>query len=55
MRVYGRYEIGKVNDRQSDGLITGAVANYDSETLLLDAGPQNCHANVISVFVEYTL
>ena len=55
IRLFDRYEIGKVKDWHYDGVITGAVANYDSGTLLLDAGPQSYRANVIGVFIHYKL
>ena len=31
------------------------MAAYDSGTLLLDAGAQNYHANVIGFFIQYKL
>ena len=55
IRLFDRFEIGKVKDWHYDGVITGAVANYDSGTLLLDAGPQSYRANVIGVFIQYKL
>ena len=55
MRVFDRYESGRVVDWHYDGVITGAVANYDSGTLLLDAGPQNYHNNVIGVLFQFKL
>jgi hypothetical protein len=55
VRLFDRYEIGTVKDWHYDGVITGAVANYDSGTLLLDAGPQNYHVNVIGAFIQYKL
>jgi hypothetical protein len=54
-RLFDRYEIGKVKDWHYDGVIAGAVANYDSGTLLLDSGPQNYHTNVIGVLLQYKL
>jgi hypothetical protein len=53
--LFDRLEIGQVKDWHYDGVISGAVANYDSGTLLLDAGPQNYRANVIGVLVQYKL
>ena len=55
IRLFDRFEIGKVKDWHYDGVITGAVANYDSGTLLLDAGPQSYRANVIGIFLQYKL
>jgi hypothetical protein len=55
VRLFDRYEAGTVKDWHYDGVITGAVANYDSGTLLLDAGPQNYHVNVIGAYIQYKL
>jgi hypothetical protein len=55
MRMFDRYETGKVQDWHYDGVITGAVANYDSGTLLLDSGPQNYHNNVVGVLFQFKL
>ena len=55
MRLFDRLEVGRVVDWHYDGVIAGAVANYDSGTLLLDAGPQNYHTNVIGLLVQYKL
>jgi len=55
MRMFDRYETGKVQDWHYDGVISGAVANYDSGTLLLDSGPQNYHNNVVGVLFQFKL
>ncbi|MCX7176940.1 MAG: MtrB/PioB family outer membrane beta-barrel protein [Proteobacteria bacterium] len=55
IRIFDRYEIGRVKDWHYDNVIVGAVANYDSGTLLLDAGPQNYRGNIIGVLVQYKL
>ncbi len=55
LRLFDRLEIGQVADWHYDGVIKGAVANYDSGTLLLDAGPQNYRTNVIGFLVQYKL
>ncbi len=55
LRLFDRVEVGQVKDWHYDGVITGAVGAYDSGTLLLDAGAQNYHANVVGVFIQYKL
>jgi hypothetical protein len=55
IRLFDRFEFGKVKDWHYDNVITGAVAAYDSGTLLLDAGPQNYHVNVIGLLFQYKL
>ena len=55
MRVFDRYESGRVVAGHYDSVITGAVANYDSGTLLMDTGPQNYHNNVIGVLFQFKL
>ena len=55
MRLFDRYENGRVVDWHYDSVVTGAVANYDSGTLLLDSGPQNYHNNVIGVLFQFKL
>ena len=55
LRFFDRVEIGQVMDWHYDGVIKGAVANYDSGTLLLDAGPQNYRTNVIGFVIQYKL
>ena len=55
IRIFDRFEIGKVKDWHYDGVIVNRVAAYDSGTLLLDAGPQDYRANVIGVFLQYKL
>lgn len=55
IRLYDRFEVGQVKDWHYNGVITGAVANYDSGTLLLDSGAQDYHANVIGFFIQYKL
>jgi len=55
IRLFDRFELGRVKDWHYDNVITGAVANYDSGTILLDAGPQNYRTNVIGVFAQYKL
>ena len=55
LRLFDRLEIGQVKDWHYDGVISGAVANYDSGTLLLDAGPQNYRTNVVGILIHYKL
>jgi hypothetical protein len=55
VRLFDRFEIGRVKDWHYDGVIKNAVAAYDSGTLLLDSGPQNYHANIVGVFLQYKL
>jgi hypothetical protein len=55
IRLFDRFEFGKVKDWHYDNVITSAAAAYDSGTLLLDAGPQNYHVNVIGLLVQYKL
>jgi len=55
VRLYDRCEVGQVKDWHYDSVITGAMANYDGGTMLLDGGAQNYHANVIGVFIQYKL
>jgi hypothetical protein len=55
MRLFDRYESGHVKDWHYDGVITQAVSNYDSGTLLLDSGPQNYRTNVIGVLFQFKL
>ena len=55
VRLYDRFEVGQVKDWHYDNVITNAMAAYDSGTLLLDAGAQNYHANVIGFFIQYKL
>jgi hypothetical protein len=55
LRLFDRLELGNVKDWHYDGVISGAVANYDAGTLLLESGPQSYHTNVIGVFVQYKL
>jgi hypothetical protein len=55
LRIFDRFEIGKVKDWHYDGVIKNAVAAYDNGTLLLDSGPQDYRANVIGVFIQYKL
>ena len=55
LRVFDRLEIGQVKDWHYDGVLTGAMANYDSGTLLLDAGAQNFRANVFGLILQYKL
>jgi len=55
VRLFDRCEVGQVKDWHYDNVITGAVGAYDGGTLLLDAGAQNYHANVIGVFIQYKL
>jgi hypothetical protein len=33
-------------------VITGAMAAYDGNTLLLDAGPQNYHVSVVGLLYQ---
>ena len=55
IRLFDRFEMGDVKDWHYDGVIQGAVANYDSGTLLLDGGPQSYRANVVGVFIQMKL
>ena len=55
VRLYDRFEVGQVKDWHYDNVITNAMAAYDGGTLLLDAGAQNYHANVIGFFIQYKL
>ncbi len=55
MRLFDRYENGRVVDWHYDRVITGAVANYDSGSLLLDSGPQNYRNNVIGLLFQFKL
>jgi len=55
VRLFDRYEVGRVKDWHYDNVITNAVAAYDNSTLLLDSGPQHYHVNVIGVFLQYKL
>lgn len=54
-RLLYRYEDMKIKDWHYDGVITGAMAAYDNGTLLLDAGPQNYHANTFGVMFQLKL
>jgi hypothetical protein len=55
VRLFERYETGEVKDWHYDGVVQGAVANYDAGTLLLDGGAQNYHANVVGVLIQIKL
>jgi hypothetical protein len=55
IRLFDRFEMGEVKDWHYDNVITNAVANYDSGTLLLDSGAQNYRANVIGVLLQMKL
>ncbi len=55
VRLFDRYEKGQIKDWHYDGVITGAVSNADSGTLLLDAGPQNYHSNIVGVLLQLKL
>jgi hypothetical protein len=55
IRLFDRFEMGEVKDWHYDGVIQGAVANYDAGTLLLDGGAQNYRANVIGLLVQIKL
>jgi hypothetical protein len=53
-RLMYRYENFKVKDWHYDQIIVGQVQSFGGESsLLLDAGPQNYHTNVIGAFVQY--
>lgn len=54
-RIMYRYENFRVTDWHYDGVIQGQVQALDGGTLLLDAGPQDYHANVFGVFLQYKL
>ena len=49
-RVFHRYEKAKFTDWQYDGL-----QNVYNNMVFLNAGPQNYSANVVGVFLQYTL
>jgi hypothetical protein len=55
VRFFDRYESGRVKDWHYDGVITGLATAMDGTTLLLDAGPQDYHTNVVGVFIQYKL
>jgi hypothetical protein len=55
VRMFDHYEIGRVKDWHYDSVITGAVLSFEGNTLLLDAGAQNYHANIIGAFIQYKL
>lgn len=55
VRLFDRYEVGKVKDWHYDGVIKNVMAAYDSGTLLLDSGPQDYHINVVGVILQYKL
>jgi hypothetical protein len=55
VRLFDRFEMGEVKDWHYDNVIKGAVGAYDSGTLLLDAGAQNYHANVVGVLIQIKL
>jgi hypothetical protein len=55
VRLFDRFEVGEVKDWHYDGVVQGAVANYDSGTVLLDAGAQNYRANVIGFLIQIKL
>jgi hypothetical protein len=52
VRLLYRYEEMKIKDWHYDGVITGAMAAYDGNTLLLDAGPQNYHVSVVGLLYQ---
>jgi hypothetical protein len=53
--VMVRHESGKIKDWHYDGIPIGASAAENNATLLLDAGPQNYHTNVVGLFVQFKL
>jgi hypothetical protein len=55
VRLFDRFENGRGKDWHYDSVITGAVLNIDSGTLLLDAGPQNYHNNIVGIMLQYKL
>ena len=55
VRLFDRFELGKVKDWHYDDVMIGTMSNYDGNTLLLDTGPQKYRANIIGVFVQYKL
>jgi hypothetical protein len=50
-----RHESGKIKDWHYDGIPIGVSAAENNATLLLDAGPQNYHANVVGLFFQFKL
>ncbi|HET7833436.1 MAG TPA: MtrB/PioB family outer membrane beta-barrel protein [Gallionella sp.] len=54
-RFLYRYEDMNIKDWHYDGVITGAVSAIEGGTLLLDAGPQNYHANTFGVMFQLKL
>jgi hypothetical protein len=53
-RLLYRYEGFKVQDWHYDNAIAGAVQSIAGvPSILLNAGPQNYHANIIGAFVQY--
>jgi hypothetical protein len=55
LRVFDRYELGKIADWHYDQVLTGVVNVFDSGTLQLDAGPQNYHTNIVGVVLQVKL
>jgi hypothetical protein len=50
-----RHESGRVKDWHYDGMPIGASAAENNATLMLDAGPQNYHANVFGLLLQFRL
>jgi hypothetical protein len=50
-----RHESGRVTDWHYDGTPVGASAAEANATLLLDAGPQSYHSNILGVFLQVKL
>jgi hypothetical protein len=55
VRLLDRFEMGEVKDWHYDNVIKHEVGAYDAGTLLLDAGAQNYHANVVGVLIQIKL
>jgi hypothetical protein len=54
-RVMYRHESGSVKDWHYTGMPLGASAAEGNATLMLDAGPQDYHTNVIGVMFQFLL
>jgi hypothetical protein len=50
-----RHESGKIKDWHYEGIPIGASAAENQATLLLDAGPQNYHTNVVGLLFQFKL
>jgi hypothetical protein len=54
-RFMFRHESGRVTDWHYDGTPVGASAAEGNATLLLDAGPQSYHSNIVGLFLQVKL